>query len=43
VAKILTCPERVNKVNMKLMEELILNDPGKHARSNFVEAERIGI
>jgi hypothetical protein len=37
VAKILTFPERVNKANMKLMKELILNGPDKHPGANFVE------
>lgn len=37
VAKLLTFPERVNKANMKLMKELILNGPDKHPGANFVE------
>jgi DNA-directed RNA polymerase III subunit RPC1 len=37
VAKILTFPERVNKANIKLMKELILNGPDKHPGANFVE------
>lgn len=37
MAKILTFPERVNKSNMKLMKELVLNGPDKHPGANFVE------
>jgi DNA-directed RNA polymerase III subunit RPC1 len=37
VANIVTCPERIHKGNMKLMKQLILNGPDKHARANFVE------
>ncbi|KAJ9598140.1 hypothetical protein L9F63_026756, partial [Diploptera punctata] len=37
VAKILTFPERVNKANIKLMKELIINGPDKHPGANFIE------
>jgi DNA-directed RNA polymerase III subunit RPC1 len=33
----MTFPERVNKSNVKLMKELVLNGPDKHPGANFVE------
>ncbi|XP_067008979.2 DNA-directed RNA polymerase III subunit RPC1 isoform X1 [Anabrus simplex] len=37
VAKQLTYPEKVNKANLKLMKELVINGPDKHPGANFVE------
>ncbi|KAL5018248.1 hypothetical protein ScPMuIL_003970 [Solemya velum] len=37
VAKVLTYPERVNKANIKLMKQLILNGCDTHPGANFIQ------
>ncbi|XP_008558065.1 DNA-directed RNA polymerase III subunit RPC1 [Microplitis demolitor] len=40
VAKILTYPERVNKANIALMQQLIRNGPDVHPGANFLYSKR---
>ncbi|CAH1249658.1 POLR2A [Branchiostoma lanceolatum] len=43
VAKILTYPEKVNKANIQLMRQLIVNGCDTHPGANFVESRATGV